>query len=66
LTAFNINCFSIIEEQHLIKKIMAIAEYRSQVNRGYSNNFVRPLARVRGGQANTQYAEAFEAIRIRI
>lgn len=55
-----------LEERHIQTKIDAIACYQSQINAGrnYANEeFVRSLARTRGVQGGTRYAEAFEAVR---
>ena len=55
-----------VEERHIQTKLNAIACYQSQINAGrnYANEeFVRSLARTRGVQGGTHYAEAFEAIR---
>ncbi len=60
------NAFVLLEERHIEKKIAAIVCYESQVNAGrrYANEeFVRSLARTRGVQSGTHYAEAFQVIR---
>jgi LmbE family N-acetylglucosaminyl deacetylase len=65
--SFNTTCFSVLEERHLEKKISAICEYKSQSHRSYAKpEFIRSLAVVRGVQINTQYAECFELLRIKI
>jgi LmbE family N-acetylglucosaminyl deacetylase len=54
-----------ISEENLNRKITALKCYKSQQFRHYSNeNFVRSLAALRGGQNKTQFAEAFEVIRL--
>jgi N-acetylglucosamine malate deacetylase 1 len=62
--SFNTICFSVIEERHMLKKIEALNEYKSQEHRGYANEeFIRSLARVRGVQVNEKYAESFDVLR---
>lgn len=62
---FNTQCFVKLEEEHLETKIRAIKEYRSQGERDYlSEDFIRSLARARGVQVGSQYAEAFEVVRL--
>ena len=53
-----------VAPRHLEAKLRAIACYRSQQGRAYSDpEFLRGLARVRGTQLGAPLAEAFEAIR---
>lgn len=53
-----------LNKQHLDAKIAAINEYKSQSFRSYKDKeFFYGLAKVRGVQANTEYAEAFELIK---
>lgn len=62
---FNTTCFIRLEERHLQKKINALKNYKSQKGRDYiSADFITSLARARGVQIGTQYAEAFEVIRL--
>jgi N-acetylglucosamine malate deacetylase 1 len=62
--SFNTSSFMKLEERHIQKKIQAVNEYKSQAHRPYANEeFVRSLARTRGVQINTHYAECFEVIR---
>lgn len=62
--SFNTSSFMKLEDRHIDKKIKAINEYKSQAHRPYANEeFVRALARTRGVQINTHYAECFEVIR---
>jgi LmbE family N-acetylglucosaminyl deacetylase len=57
-------CFVRLEERHLRAKIESLMCYESQAFRNYRNEeFLRGLARVRGVQINTEYAEAFEVLR---
>ena len=58
-------CFVELSGEQLTKKIDGLAKYESQAFRPYANaDFIRSLARVRGVQVNTEYAEAFEAVRL--
>lgn len=62
--SFNTASFMKLEEKHIKAKIEAIGEYVSQSHRTYANEeFIRSLARTRGVQINTHYAECFEVIR---
>jgi N-acetylglucosamine malate deacetylase 1 len=62
---FNTACYVALEEKHVNAKIAAIAEYKSQGHRPYSDTeFLKGLARVRGVQSGSQYAEAFEVVRL--
>ena len=61
---FKNNYFSKIEDKHIEAKINAVKEYKSQGFREYaSSEFFYSLARVRGVQISSQFAEAFECIR---
>lgn len=60
-TRFNPTYFERINEDLLQKKIAALNQYTSQAGKKYMNPaFIRSLAVVRGLQANTELAEAFE------
>lgn len=62
--SFNNLAFSRIEEEHLNKKIEAMAQYQSQAFRNYATApYIRSLATVRGVQANAPLAEAFDVLR---
>lgn len=62
---FSHACFVGLDERHLERKMSALRCYRSQAFRPYvSEDFVRGLARVRGVQAGTGFAEAFEVLRM--
>ncbi|MNL10514.1 GlcNAc-PI de-N-acetylase [compost metagenome] len=62
---FNTECFSLLEERHIRNKIEALKAYESQGFRDYlSPDFIRSLARARGVQIGSTYAEAFEVIRL--
>ena len=58
---FRTDLFIKATEEHLRSKISAILSYESQNHRDYMKpEFIRSLASVRGLQAATSYAEAFE------
>lgn len=62
--AFGATALLSLEEQHLDLKIAAIQEYQSQLHRDYASaDLIRSLALVRGRQARSAYAEAFQVIR---
>lgn len=62
--SFDTTCFVKLEERHVQKKADALKCYRSQGQRDYiSEEFVFALAKARGVQIGTQYAESFEVIR---
>ena len=49
----------------IAKKSEALKEYQSQSHRNYmQEDFIRSLAKVRGVQANSEYAEAFEVYKV--
>lgn len=61
---FSTSSFVVLEERHISKKIEALKEYESQSHRPYSNEeFIRSLARTRGVQINSTYAETFNVVR---
>jgi LmbE family N-acetylglucosaminyl deacetylase len=56
--------FMVLKKKHLLKKIKALSCYKSQSGKFYmSGDFMKSLAKTRGVQLGTQYAEAFEVIR---
>jgi N-acetylglucosamine malate deacetylase 1 len=62
---FKTSCFVKLTEQHLSKKLAALAQYESQKNRTYSNDeYIRALAITRGMQIQTPLAEVFEVVRL--
>lgn len=62
---FETSAYVGLSEAHLMKKIHALSEYKSQAHRSYANEeFVRSLARVRGVQVNERFAETFDVIRL--
>ena len=61
---FQSEAFVILSENYIQKKLQALDAYNSQKGRSYANEeCIRSLARMRGSQISTQYAEAFEVIR---
>lgn len=61
---FTTTGFITLEEQDLQKKVEALKVYQSQAHRAYANEeFVRSLARTRGVQIQSRYAETFEVLR---
>lgn len=62
--SFNTSSFVYLHEDHLRAKVSALAEYKSQAHRNYANEeFIRSLARIRGVQIGTHYAETFDIVR---
>lgn len=62
---FNTQCFVHLEEKHINKKIEALSKYASQGFRDYlSPEFIKSLARTRGVQIGSSFAEAFEVVRL--
>lgn len=60
-------CFVELDEQMVQRKIDATLCYESQHLRPYMNaDFISSLARVRGIQAGSEYAEAFEVLRLKL
>lgn len=65
MTTFNNLAFVVLSPSQLDNKINALAEYKSQEFRTYTNqSFLRSLAHVRGVQAGSDFAEAYEVIRL--
>ncbi len=61
---FNTDAFFKLEKKHVLKKVEAITQYKTQTFRSYCDSeFIFGLARVRGAQIAVTYAEAFESIR---
>jgi LmbE family N-acetylglucosaminyl deacetylase len=61
---FNTTSFIKLEEKHIRCKCDALKEYKSQEGRDYmSEEFIYSLAKTRGVQIGTKYAESFEVIR---
>lgn len=62
---FNTQCFVRLSKKNIDNKICALKEYRSQGKRDYlSDEFIYSLARARGVQVGSEYAEAFEVVRL--
>jgi LmbE family N-acetylglucosaminyl deacetylase len=62
--SFHTSCFIHLNETYINIKIAALQEYKSQAYRPYSNaDFIKSLARVRGVQINSHFAETFEIVR---
>ncbi len=62
---FHADLFIKLSEDKVARKIELINLYKSQKNRVYSeNDFLRSLMKIRGTQVRTEYAEAFEVIRL--
>lgn len=61
---FKTEAFVILSEEDINTKLHALDAYNSQKGRNYANEeFIRSLARTRGVQIGSRYAEAFEVIR---
>lgn len=61
---FQNTAYNILSPEHIVAKVAAMQEYTSQFNRCYfKEENIISLARVRGMQANSEYAESFEVIR---
>ncbi|MEG1723985.1 MAG: PIG-L deacetylase family protein [Anaerovoracaceae bacterium] len=62
---FNTQCFVRLDKLQIDAKISALKEYKSQGKRDYlSDEFIYSLARARGVQVGSEYAEAFEVVRL--
>ena len=61
---FNTTSFVMLDKKHVQSKCNALKEYKSQGKRNYmSEDFIFSLAKTRGVQIGSQYAESFEVIR---
>jgi N-acetylglucosamine malate deacetylase 1 len=61
---FTTSGFVFLQEEHVERKLAAIACYRSQSDRPYASaEFIRSWAITRGMQIRSRYAEAFEVVR---
>lgn len=66
---FSAQAFVALEKRHIEKKMEMLRIYSSQLEKKrpyFEEEFVFGLARVRGVQVNTEYAEAFEVLRVRL
>jgi LmbE family N-acetylglucosaminyl deacetylase len=62
---FNSQGFIKLQKKHIENKIHALKSYKSQGSRDYlSDEFIFSLAKARGVQVGSEYAEAFEVIRL--
>lgn len=65
VTSFENSAFVCLSDEQLKRKIDALASYQSQGFRSYAAPaYIEGLARVRGVQCGSLFAEAFEAIRV--
>jgi len=65
-SSFDPQYYNSLSEEFLERKIDAIRTHKSQSEKKYLEaEAMKGLARFRGRQANTRYAEAFQVIRIR-
>jgi LmbE family N-acetylglucosaminyl deacetylase len=63
--SFRTNFFIRLSQAELNKKVESLNSYHSQSHRNYmQEDFIRSLAKVRGVQCNSSYAEAFEICRL--
>ena len=65
---FSAQAFVVLQERHLDAKWNSMQKYKSQIilKRPYfTREFIDSLARVRGTQVKTEWAEAFEVLRIK-
>lgn len=61
---FNTSVFVTLEDDHIDRKIKALECYESQMTRAYFNEeFIISLAKTRGVQVKSNFAEAFEVIK---
>lgn len=61
---FQTLAFVILDERHVQKKIDALACYRSQAGKDYADpEYIRGLARTRGVEIGSRFAECFEVMR---
>lgn len=64
---FETRSFVKLNKKHIDKKISALQCYNTQKHRNYLNEeFIRGLAKTRGTQFESDYAESFEILRILI
>lgn len=62
--SFRTSAFIHLTKKQLDTKVAALKKYKSQAHRNYANQeFIESLARVRGVQVGTDFAETFEVIR---
>ncbi len=62
---FETQAFFKLEKKHIDRKIKSLNKYTSQGSRDYlSSDFIRSLAKTRGVQIGSEYAEVFDVIRL--
>ena len=62
--SFDTTCFVKVKRQHVEAKYSALQCYESQAGRDYmSHEFIFSLAKTRGVQIGSEYAESFEVVR---
>lgn len=62
--SFKTSAFTILEEEHVQKKLDALRCYESQADRPYADpEFLRSQLRYHGVQAGAKYAETFDVLR---
>jgi LmbE family N-acetylglucosaminyl deacetylase len=63
--SFNTQCFVKLRKEHVSSKVEALKQYASQSHREYmSSEFIFALAKARGVQIGSEYAESFEVVRM--
>lgn len=63
--SFDTTSFVKLERKHIQSKVDALQEYKSQNGRDYmSEEFIFALAKARGVQIGSEFAESFEVIRL--
>ena len=63
--SFRTSFFMKLSEKNISKKVEALQSYQSQSHRNYmQKDFIRSLAKVRGVQCSSEYAEAFEIYKV--
>jgi len=63
--SISLSCFAALNEEEINKKVAALDCYVSQKSRNYASpEFIYGLARVRGTQIGSEFAEAFNVIRL--
>jgi LmbE family N-acetylglucosaminyl deacetylase len=65
-TTFSTNLFIKLKSKHIEKKLNLLGNYKSQLEKKreyFTKEYIFGLAKVRGVQCNSKYAEAFEVIR---
>ena len=63
---FNTQLFIKLKKEHIVKKCEMLKNYKTQLTKGktyFSEEFIYGLAKTRGVQCDSEYAEAFEVIR---